>query len=128
MEHTFEYPSPIRTWYRMPAWEATEASCRLRPVFFDIPARAPSCDPFLHALATAGWDDYVADGDAKCWRCPAFQVEALYAHVDALAALLEDAIEEDRNGPHRIIWREAVQELKENIAAVREQALEALES
>ena len=127
LEHTFRYPSPIRTWYRMPAWEATKAACHLRRVFLDIPARAPSCDPFLHALATAGWDDYVATA-REVLAMPAFQVEALHAHVDALAALLEDAIGEDRNGPHRIVWREAVRELKENIVSVREQALEALES
>ena len=126
LEHTFEYPSPIRTWYRMPAWEATEAACHLRPVFLDIPARAPSCDPFLHALATAGWADYVAVA-TEVLSSPAFQVEALHARVDALAALIEDAVGEDRNGPHRIVWREAVRELKENIVAVREQALEALE-
>ena len=127
LEHTFEYPSPIRTWYRMPAWEATKAACHLRSVFLDIPARAPSCDPFLHALATAGWDDYVAAANAVL-ASPAFQVEALHARVDALAALIEDAVGEDPNGPHRIVWREAVRELKESIVAVREQALQALES
>ena len=127
LEHTFRYPSPIRRSYRMPAWEATEAACHLRPVFLEIPARAPSCDPFLHALATAGWDDYVATA-REVLAMPAFQIEALHAHVDALAALLEDAITEDRNGPHRIVWREALRELKENIVSVREQALAALES
>ena len=40
--------------------------------------------------------------------------------------MIEDAVAEDRNGPHRIVWREAVRELKENIVAMREQALEAL--
>ena len=92
-----------------------------------FPARAPSCDPFLHALATAGWDDYVATA-REVLAMPAFQVEALHTQVDALAALIEDAVAEDRNGPHRIVWREAVRELKENIVSVREQALEALES
>ena len=118
LDHTFEYPSPIRTAYRMPAWNEVNALCHLQPVFFGIPARAPACDPIIHSLATAGWDAYVAATDTLLAQ-PEFQVDTLHERIDRLSALIDEAVRDDPNGPSYGEWRTSVYKLKRDIASMR---------
>ena len=88
------------------------------PVFFQIPARAPACDPLTHALATAGWDTYVAATQVLLAQ-PEFQIDALHAHIDRLSLLIEDAIRDDPNGLAFFEWRAAVIKVKQDVVAMR---------
>ncbi len=114
LDHSFEYPSPIESAYRMPAWNDLQASCDLTPVFLEIPARAPACDPLLRTLLTAGWDTYVTAAQTLL-DDPAFQVEAIQDRIDSLAALIEDRVAEDPNALSLSQWRRAVADLRRDI-------------
>jgi len=118
LDHTFEFPSPIETAFRMPAWNDLEASCELRQVFLGIPARAPACDPLLRSLVTAGWDTYVAAAQ-NLLDHPAFQVEAIQDRIDTLVALIEDRVAEDPNALSLSEWRREVAGLRNDIVLMR---------
>lgn len=116
LDHTFEYPSPIRTRYGMPDWDA-EPSCERVPVFLGIPGRPPACDEFLYQLVTLGWDGYAA-ASRELLEGP-FSVEALHARIDALSVLLSDAVAEDPNGPAYAVWELNVEKLKTDVVLMR---------
>ena len=124
LDHIFEFPSPIRTYFSMPDWDA-EQSCRTVRVFLGIPGRPPSCDPVIHKLATAGWDDYV-EASRRMLDGP-FRVENLHERIDELGDLISEAVAEDPNGPALREWELAVSEMKREIVLMRGKIVEQIE-
>ncbi|HUS66447.1 MAG TPA: CotH kinase family protein [Kofleriaceae bacterium] len=119
IDHTFEEPSPIRTNDGMPDWDDTEASCELMPVFGGfVQGRAPACDPFIRAMATQLWDEYAAESEALLDGD--FSLASMNARIDELAALIEDAVYEDPNSPGFAAWEDAVNDLRNIVAAKRD--------
>lgn len=117
VDHTFEEPSPIRTYFGMPDWDEVEADCTPRDLFGGVKGRAPACDPFIRGMATQLWDRYAAasrallDGD--------FALEAMNARIDQLHDLIAGAVAEDPNGPTPSEWEDAVGKLREAVIAKR---------
>ena len=109
LENTWRYPSSIRTYFSMPDWDEVERSCRQRPVFLDIPALAPHCDPILYALATQGWERYI-EASRELMR-ETLSLELMHDRVDALSELLDQHAREDPYGPGYVTWRGAVRAL-----------------
>jgi spore coat protein H len=118
VDHTFEEPSPIRTYFDMPDWDDTEADCTPVDIFLGIQGRAPACDPFIHHMATQLWDRYAAasqallDGD--------FAIAAMNARIDALRDLIAGAVAEDPNGPTTSEWEAGVSDLRDAVVAKRD--------
>jgi hypothetical protein len=117
LDHTFEEPSPIRTYYGMPDWDDLDADCTPRPIFAGITGRAPSCDPFLRGMASQMWDRYAAESQALLDGD--FSLAALNGRIDQLAALIEDAVAEDPRGQGLEAWRAAVDGLRSAVVAKR---------
>lgn len=117
VDHTFEEPSPIRTYFGMPDWDAIDADCTPVDLFLGVQGRAPACDPFLRGMATQMWDRYAAasqallDGD--------FAEVAMGARIDQLHALIADAVAEDPNGPTVSDWETGVSDLRAAVTAKR---------
>jgi hypothetical protein len=117
LDHTFEIPSPIRTFYHMPDWDDVPESCDPIPVFSGITGRPPACDEFVSRLSTIAWDGYAAatrdllDGP--------FQTEALNDRIDRIADHIADAVAKDPNGPTLEEWQASVERLKEAVAMIR---------
>ncbi len=117
VDHTFEEPSPIRTYFSMPDWDDVDADCTPKDIFLGIQGRAPACDPFIRGMATRMWDRYTAashallDGD--------FGEAAVNARIDDLQDLIHDAVGEDPNGPSLSAWNTAVSDLREAVTAKR---------
>lgn len=116
LDHTFEFPSPIRSRYGMPDWDA-EPACGTVPVFLGIPGRPPACDKFLRQLSTVGWDGY-AEASRELLEGP-FSVETLQTRIDELSALISDAVAEDPNGPAYAVWELRVEQLKKDVLLMR---------
>lgn len=110
VDHTFEEPSPVRTYFGMPDWDEVEADCTPKDIFLGVQGRAPACDPFIRGMVTQLWANYAAasqallDGD--------FAVAALDARIDELSDLIDQAVAEDPNGPTASAWRTAVDDLR----------------
>jgi len=117
VDHTFEEPSPVRTYFGIADWDDVDADCTPKDIFLGIQGRAPACDPFIHAMATQLWDRYTAasqallDGD--------FAEAALGARIDALHGLIADEVAEDPNGPSVSAWETGVSDLREAVTAKR---------
>jgi spore coat protein H len=117
MDNTFQSPNPIRENYGMPDWNEDGGACGIIPVFYGIPGRAPSCDPFIDRMATILWDDYRAAtaellaGDAA----PGL----LEAKIDAMEKQLAPLVAEDPNGPGAFAWQSAVADLRADLPAFR---------
>lgn len=117
VDHTFEEPSPVRTYFAMPDWDELDADCTPKPIFLGIDGRAPACDPFIRGMATQLWDGYVAasqallDGD--------FAVAAMNARIDQLQDLIDQAVTEDPNGPSVSEWEASVEDLRQIVVAKR---------
>jgi hypothetical protein len=117
LDHSFEEPSPIRTYFGMPDWDDVAADCAPRPIFLGIQGRAPGCDPFIRGMATQLWDRYVSasqallDGD--------FTIAAMNARIDDLEQLIEEAVAEDPNGGSVSEWRTGVTQLRQAVEAKR---------
>jgi hypothetical protein len=119
LDHTFENPSPIRTFFGMPDWDDTEADCNPIPVFAGIMGRAPSCDPLIGRMARLLFDDYAAASTELLNG--AFSQAAMDARIDALAALIEAEVAADTLSTQTVEeWREAVVQLKATVAAKRQ--------
>lgn len=118
VDHTFEEPSPVRTYFGMPDWDEVDADCIPKDIFLGIQGRAPACDPFIRAMATRLWDRYVAaseallDGD--------FAVAAMNARIDQLADLIDEAVAEDPNGPSVSRWEAGVSDLRDAVVSKRD--------
>tara|TARA_R110002073_G_scaffold245044_5_gene407479 strand:+ start:4151 stop:5497 length:1347 start_codon:yes stop_codon:yes gene_type:complete len=125
LDHTFENPSPIRTFFGMPDWDDTEADCNPIPIFAGILGRAPSCDPIIGRMARLLFDDYAAASTELL--SGAFSQAAMDARIDALAALIESEVEADTLSTQTVEeWRTAVTELKATVAAKRQHVLDKL--
>jgi hypothetical protein len=117
VDHTFEEPSPIRTYFSMPDWDDTSADCTPKDIFPGIQGRAPACDPFIRGMATQLWDRYASssqallDGD--------FAEAAIGARIDELHDLIRDAVAEDPNGPGLSGWDTGVSDLRDAVTAKR---------
>lgn len=122
IDHTFEEPSPIRTFYGMPDWDESDADCTPIPIFAGITGRAPGCDPFINRMARFLFDDYAAASMELLNG--AFSQEAMNARIDALAALIEDEVAADTLSTQTVEeWRAAVEDLKTTVAAKRAHVL-----
>jgi spore coat protein CotH len=117
LDHTFEEPSPIRTYYGMPDWDDVAADCEPRDVFLGVKGRAPACDPFIRGIVTQLWDRYAAESQALLEG--EFATARLNARIDELAALIDEAVAEDPNGPRHSEWLTSVGELKSAVQAKR---------
>ena len=111
VDHTFEEPSPVRTYYGMPDWDEVDADCTPRDIFLGVQGQAPACDPFIRGMATQLWDRYAAASEALL--AGDFAEGALNARIDQLADLIADAVAEDPNGPSTSEWESAVGALRE---------------
>ena len=109
LENSWRAPSPIRTYFDMPDWDDLHRSCRERPVFLDIPALAPHCDPLIHATATLGWERYI-EASRELMR-ETISLELMHERVDRLSDLLEEHVRVDTNGPGHATWSGAVNRL-----------------
>ncbi len=109
LEHTWRSPSPIRTYFDMPDWDHLHRSCRQRAVFLDIPAKAPHCDPMIHAMVTLGWERYI-EASRRLMR-ETLSLELMRERVDRLRGLLEAHVRADSNGPGYATWSGAVNRL-----------------
>ena len=116
LDHIFEYPSPIRTYYRMPDWNGS-SSCKKIPVFFGIQGRPPACDRFIRQLGTLLWDDYAA-ASHELLDGP-FATDRIEARIDTLEDLLRDAVAEDPTSLSVAQWEDAVEGLREAAASIR---------
>lgn len=114
LEHTWRSPSPIRTAYNMPDWDDLERTCRIRQVFFEIDARAPHCDPTLHAIVTIGWERYIEA--SRHLLQETISLDIMRERVNRLSELLEVHVRADRKGPGYLAWQKAVQRLHDEIA------------
>lgn len=118
LDHTFEEPSPIRTYFGMPDWDEVDADCQPIPIFFGITGRAPACDSLLNRMARLLWDEY-AEASMRLLQGD-FAQAAMDARIDSLAALIAAEVEADTLSTQTSAqWRAAVEELKRTIAAKR---------
>ena len=117
LDHSFEEPSPVRTNYGMPDWDAVDADCTPIDIFLGIQGRAPACDDFIRRMATQLWDRYVEESQALL--AGDFSVAALNARIDALTAIVDEAVAEDPNGITVAQWQAAVEELRATVVAKR---------
>jgi hypothetical protein len=117
LDHTFEEPSPIRTYYGIADWDEVDADCTPVDVFLGIQGRAPACDPFIRHMATQLWDQYAAESQALLDG--PFSAAAMNARIGELETLIEDAVAEDPNRPPLSEWREAVEALGPVVEAKR---------
>ena len=113
VEHTWRSPSPIRTAYDMPDWDDLHRSCRMRKVFWDLDARAPHCDPVIHAWVTIGWERYIEA--SRTLMRETISLDAMHERVDRLAELIEEHVLADTKGPGQSKWQQAVELLHEEI-------------
>ncbi len=115
VEHTWRGISPIRTFYQMPDWDDVERSCRTRKVFWDLDARAPHCDPVLHALVSLGWERYIEA--SRTLMRETISLELMQERVKRLSALIAEHVAADEHGPGAGAWKAAVEMLHGEIEA-----------
>lgn len=117
MDNTAQVPSPIRSYFGMPDWNASATDCAPRPIFAGIDGLPPACDPVIHRLATALWDDYAAE--TRSLLAGAFAPGTPEAKLDAWAAQIEANVAEDPNGPGLAAWSAAKDELRRELTDLR---------
>ena len=118
LDHTFEEPSPIRTNFGMPDWDAAVSDCTPITIFFGITGRPPSCDPLIDRIARIFWTEYVAATNTLLDG--AFSQQAMSDRIDQLAALIEAEVDADTLSTQTTQeWRAAVQSLKNSVDAKR---------
>lgn len=116
LDHTFEEPSPMRTFYGRPDWDDFAAGCAPVPVFFGVNTIPPACDVLLGGISRLLWPRYAAatqellDGD--------YRISAIHARIDELEQLITDAVTED---PDLSLnqWRLHVDALRDAVVAKR---------
>ena len=117
LDLTMQVPSPIRTSYGMPDWNAPATDCALRRVFLGFWGRPPACDRFIGLMAEVLWPDYQAR-TAELLAGPA-SLAALEAEVAAMETLLAPEVASDPFGPGVSAWRAAVTDLRADLRALR---------
>jgi spore coat protein H len=117
LDNTMQVPSPIRTSYDMPDWDASPSDCALRPIFLGFYGRPPACDRLVGLMANVLWSDYEAR-TAEILDGPG-STAALTAEIDAMEALLEPEVMTDAFGPRVADWRAAVNDLRADIPTLR---------
>ncbi len=118
MDHVFEYPSPIRTYYKMPDWDGSQ-SCTPIPVFFGVMGRPPGCDELIRRLSTLAWDAYAAT--SRDLLDGPFRDGEIEARIDALAALIAPVVAEDPDKQTLGQWENAVESLRAGARSIRSQ-------
>ncbi len=106
LDHTFEEPSPIRTFFGMPDWDDTGADCTPIPIFSGIQGRAPACDQFIGRMATLLWDRYVAATNTLLAND--FQTASMQARIAELEQLISAEVAVDPRGPTAAEWQNSV--------------------
>ena len=96
-----------------PEWDDLAASCEPMARSGGRSVLAPTCDPVLHAMAASARDRYVAASEELL--AGPFAEGALEARIEALEALLADAIAADPLGPGEAAWRAGVAELRSRL-------------
>jgi len=117
LDNTMMVPSPIRTNYGMPDWDASPTDCALRSIFLGYTGRPPACDKLIGLMAQVLWPDYQAR-TAELLAGPA-STEALAAEVAAMEALLAPEVMTDTHGPGLAAWQQAVADLRADLPALR---------
>lgn len=108
--------NPLRT-FGYPDWDDAGVSCELIDRGDGNFMRAPSCDPILGRLATAGRDAYVEHTEALL--AGEFAPGPLDARIAEIAAVIEAEVATDPNGPSTEAWRAAVEEVRTRIGEKR---------
>jgi len=109
LENTWRSPSPIRRYFQMPDWDDVHRSCRTRQVFLDIPAKAPHCDPLIHAMVTLGWEQYI-EASRRLMR-ETISLDVMRERVNRLTELLDQHVRADPYGPGYLEWQQHVRRL-----------------
>jgi spore coat protein CotH len=117
VDNTMQVPSPIRTSYGMPDWNASLSDCARRAIFLGYFGRPPACDHLTALMAQLLWADYQAR-TAELLAGPAGP-GVLEAQIDAMAAQLAPEVATDRFGPSMSDWQAAVARLRRDVTALR---------
>ncbi len=118
LDHTFEEPSPIRTFFGMPDWDAVNPDCTPISIFLGFMGRAPSCDPLLDRIARLYRDEYLAASQSLIDG--AFSETAMNQRIDELAALIASEIAADTVSTQTSsAWQAEVASLKNVVSAKR---------
>ncbi len=117
LDLTLQVPSPIRSNYGMPDWNASPSDCALRRVFLGLWGRPPACDHLIALMAQVLWPDYQAR-TAELLAGPASPA-ALEAEIAAMEALLAPEVASDPFGPGTARWRQAVADLRADLPLLR---------
>ena len=117
LDNTMHVPSPIRSNYGMPDWDASPTDCALRPIFLGFYGRPPACDRFTALMVQALRTDY----DARTAELLATIAGpgVIEAELDALRAQLGPEVATDAYGPSMAQWQSAVAELRADVAVLR---------
>ena len=117
LDLTMQVPSPIRSQYGMPDWNASTSDCALRRIFLGLWGRPPACDRFIGLMAQVLWPDYQAR-TAELLAGPA-SAPALEAEIARMEALLAPEVATDPYGPGTSGWRAAVADLRSDLVQLR---------
>ena len=117
VDNTMQVPSPIRTSYGMPDWNASPTDCARRSIFLGYFGRPPACDHLTALMAQVLWTDYQAR-TAELLAGPAGP-GVLEAQIDALAAQLAPEVATDGFGPSMTDWQAAVAKLRRDVTTLR---------
>ena len=117
LDNTMQVPSPIRTSYGMPDWDAPSSDCALRPIFLGFYGRPPACDRMIGLMAQVLWSDYEAR-TLELLSGPA-STTALEAEISAMETLLAPEVATDGNGPGMAAWQDAVARLRNDVPTLR---------
>ncbi len=117
LDNTMMVPSPIRTAYNMPDWNASPSDCTLRMVFLGFYGRPPACDRIIGLMAQVLWADYQAR-TTELLAGPA-SAAALEAEIVQMEALLMPEVMTDTKGPGITAWRQGVADLRADIPVLR---------
>ena len=116
LDHTFEEPSPVRTYFGMPDWDENTGSCDPIPIFLGITGRPPHCDPLINLMNIGAWDRYVSATQQVL--ASQFQIAALRSRIEEIAAVIRAAVLED---PYldEVEWNAGIDALESALVAKR---------
>ncbi len=117
LDNTMMVPSPIRTAYGMPDWDAAPTDCAPRMIFLGFYGKPPACDRLTHLMATVLRDDYRAR-TTQLLAGPAGP-DVMEAEIAQMEALLGPEVAADPHGPGTAAWQQAVADLRADLPALR---------
>jgi CotH kinase protein len=117
LDNVMDVPSPIRTNYGMPDWNASSTDCALRPVFLGFDGRPPACDHLTALMAQVLWSDYQARTAELLAGIAGPGV--IEAQIDAMRTQLAAEVASDSHGPGMAAWQNAVGDLRADVAVLR---------